>query len=48
MSARPPERHKNGINVLFLDGHAEQVSVPGLWKLKWSETFQPKDVAIEK
>jgi prepilin-type N-terminal cleavage/methylation domain-containing protein/prepilin-type processing-associated H-X9-DG protein len=42
------ERHKDGINVMFLDGHAEQVPVPGLWKLKWSETFQAKDVTIER
>ena len=42
------ERHKDGVNALFLDGHAEQVSVPGLWKLKWSETFQPKEVTLQK
>ena len=42
------KRHKDGVNALFLDGHAEQVSVPGLWKLKWSETFQPKDVKVEE
>ena len=42
------ERHKDGVNVLFLDGHAEQVPAPRLWKLKWSETFQPKEVTIQK
>ncbi len=40
------ERHKDGINVAFLDGHAEQVSVPRLWRLKWSETFTPRDVDV--
>lgn len=42
------ERHNAGINVLFLDGHAEHVTVPGLWKLKWSETFQSTEVTIQK
>ena len=42
------ERHKDGINVLFLDGHAEPVSVPGLWKLKWSEEFKAKEVVIQR
>jgi prepilin-type N-terminal cleavage/methylation domain-containing protein/prepilin-type processing-associated H-X9-DG protein len=42
------ERHKDGINVLFLDGHAEQVPVPGLWKLKWSGQFAAKDVVLQK
>ena len=42
------ERHKDGINVLFLDGHGEQVSVQRLWKLKWSETFVAKDVVIQR
>ena len=42
------ERHKDGVNVLFLDGHAERVPVVGLWKLKWSESFERKDVTIER
>src|SRR5687767_13854917 len=42
------ERHKDGINVLFLDGHAERVPVPELWKLKWSETFEPTEVTVER
>jgi prepilin-type processing-associated H-X9-DG protein len=42
------KRHKDGVNALFLDGHAEYVPVPGLWKLKWSETFQPKDVTVQE
>ena len=40
------ERHKKGVNVLFLDGHADYVPAPGLWNLKWSETFQPRQVTI--
>ena len=42
------ERHGDGINVGFLDGHAERVPVPGLWKLKWSETFTPRDVTVAR
>jgi prepilin-type processing-associated H-X9-DG protein/prepilin-type N-terminal cleavage/methylation domain-containing protein len=28
------------INVAFLDGHAENVPLPQLWQLKWSNTYQ--------
>jgi prepilin-type N-terminal cleavage/methylation domain-containing protein/prepilin-type processing-associated H-X9-DG protein len=42
------ERHKDGVNVMFLDGHAEHVSAPGLWKLKWSEQFTPREVTIQR
>jgi prepilin-type processing-associated H-X9-DG protein/prepilin-type N-terminal cleavage/methylation domain-containing protein len=42
------ERHKDGINVAFLDGHAEHVAVPGLWKLKWSEVFTPREVTVKR
>jgi prepilin-type processing-associated H-X9-DG protein/prepilin-type N-terminal cleavage/methylation domain-containing protein len=42
------ERHKDGVNVLFLDGHAEQVPAPGLWNLKWSDKFQPRQVTIQR
>ena len=48
MRRRRLERHKDGVNVLFLDGHAEHVPAPGLWDLKWSETFQPRRVTIER
>jgi hypothetical protein len=27
------------VNVSFLDGHAESVLLPNLWKLKWSRVF---------
>jgi len=34
------KRHnKRAINVSFLDGHAETVLLPNLWKLQWSKTF---------
>jgi prepilin-type processing-associated H-X9-DG protein len=42
------ERHKDGVNVLFLDSHAEHVPAQGLWDLKWSDTFQPRQVTIER
>ena len=34
------KRHnKRFCNVSFLDGHAESVLLPDLWKLKWSKVF---------
>ena len=34
------KRHnKRYSNVTFLDGHAESVLLPNLWKLKWSRVF---------
>ena len=34
------KRHnKRFSNVSFLDGHAESVLLPNLWKLKWSKVF---------
>ena len=34
------KRHnKRYVNVSFLDGHAESVILPNLWKLKWSKVF---------
>lgn len=42
------ERHKDGINVAFLDGHADHVSAAGLWELKWSELFTPRKVTIQR
>jgi prepilin-type N-terminal cleavage/methylation domain-containing protein/prepilin-type processing-associated H-X9-DG protein len=40
------ERHRSGPDVSFVDGHAESIPLPVLWKLKWSQTFQPKEVKI--
>ena len=32
-------RHKFAINVAFVDGHAETVDLPDLWKLKWHRSW---------
>lgn len=36
-------RHGRGINVAFLDGHAEKVSVGDLKRLKWHKDFVAQD-----
>src|SRR5687768_10051794 len=39
------KRHnKRFCNVSFLDGHAESVLLPNLWKLKWSKVFDTSKV----
>ena len=39
------KRHNKRIsNVSFLDGHAESVLLPNLWKLKWSKVFDTSKV----
>jgi prepilin-type N-terminal cleavage/methylation domain-containing protein/prepilin-type processing-associated H-X9-DG protein len=40
------ERHRGAPNITFADGHAETVPLVNLWKLKWSQTFQPQEVKI--
>jgi prepilin-type processing-associated H-X9-DG protein len=40
------DRHKNAINVVFLDGHAVRVPLADFWKLKWNASFTPKDVIV--
>lgn len=40
------DRHRMAINVSFLDGHAERVPLPGLWKLKWRPDYKPSDVRV--
>jgi prepilin-type processing-associated H-X9-DG protein len=40
------ERHRRATNMAFLDGHAETIPLPMLWKLKWSQSFQPREVTI--
>jgi prepilin-type processing-associated H-X9-DG protein len=36
------KRHnKRYSNAAFLDGHAESVYLPDLWRLKWSNNFKP-------
>ena len=42
------ERHGRAVNLVFLDGHAEQVPLEELWQLKWSETFKPHNVVLPK
>lgn len=42
------QRHADGLNVAFLDGHAEHVLPARLWELKWSNDFQPKTVVIPR
>jgi prepilin-type processing-associated H-X9-DG protein len=40
------ERHRGAPNVGFVDGHAETMPMPRLWKLKWSQTFVPQEVKL--
>jgi prepilin-type N-terminal cleavage/methylation domain-containing protein/prepilin-type processing-associated H-X9-DG protein len=42
------DRHQMGVNVVFVDGHAERVELSQLWKLRWSEDFVPRDVAVPR
>lgn len=35
------DRHRGGINVGFVDGHANKVTVKGLWTLNWHKDFEP-------
>ena len=36
-------RHGNGVNVVFLDGHAAHVALPQLWTLDWSAQYVAPD-----
>jgi len=40
------DRHDHAVNVVFLDGHAELVTLGGLWKLRWNNAFKPKGVVV--
>jgi hypothetical protein len=33
--------------VVFLDGNAQSLPIRQMYKLNWSKTFVPKDVAIK-
>lgn len=33
-------RHGKGVNVAFLDGHAEHVQLPNLWTLRWHAVWE--------
>ena len=35
------DRHRGGVNVGFVGGHAAKVSVKGLWSLNWHRDFEP-------
>ena len=39
-------RHRRAINIVFLDGHGENVALERLWQLKWNNLFQPRDVVL--
>ena len=40
------DRHRQAINVVFLDGHGETVPLAELWQLQWSATFKSADVVL--
>jgi prepilin-type N-terminal cleavage/methylation domain-containing protein len=37
------DRHNYAINVSFMDGSAQTVRLPDLWKLRWHNDFTPGD-----
>jgi prepilin-type processing-associated H-X9-DG protein len=40
------KRHGMAVNAVFLDGHAETLPLPELWKLTWSTKFKPRTVTV--
>lgn len=40
------DRHSRAVNAVFVDGHAERVPLADLWKLKWNNSFTPRDVVV--
>lgn len=40
-------RHRRGINVLFLDGHAKRVALADLWQQAWHRGFKPRQVVVK-
>ena len=40
------DRHRNAVNIVFLDGHAEPVSLADLWLQQWSAAFVPTTVVV--
>jgi len=48
MSLAALDRHRSGVNVSFVDGHAEYVTSEGLWKLKWSRGFVAREVVVRR
>lgn len=40
------DRHFHAVNFVFLDGHAENITLEDLWKLKWNNKFKPHDIVL--
>ena len=40
------DRHKNAINVGFVDTHAERVPLKDLWLIKWHRNFIPTTTVV--
>jgi len=39
-------RHDRSVNIAFLAGNAENVSLERLWLLKWNKMFTPTEIAV--
>jgi len=42
------KRHDWSINVVFADGHAQNVDLNGLWQLKWNKLFKQMKVSVPR
>jgi prepilin-type N-terminal cleavage/methylation domain-containing protein/prepilin-type processing-associated H-X9-DG protein len=40
------DRHRNAVNMIFLDGHGETITLADLWQQRWSNAFVPTTVAV--
>jgi prepilin-type N-terminal cleavage/methylation domain-containing protein/prepilin-type processing-associated H-X9-DG protein len=40
------DRHRMSVNVVFLDGHGEHVSLPALFGFRWNDGYVPHTVVI--
>jgi len=40
------DRHRNAVNMIFLDGHGETVPLADLWLQRWSNAFVPTTVVV--
>jgi prepilin-type processing-associated H-X9-DG protein/prepilin-type N-terminal cleavage/methylation domain-containing protein len=36
-------RHAGGVNIIFLDGHADTIQGWRLWQLRWNKSFIPRE-----
>ncbi len=42
------QRHSDGVNMVFLDGHVDNVKLPNLWELRWHKDYKlVYDVTID-